>query len=61
MSSELFDHEMSIVSEQVICIGAHLDLCDLSGAGYPSGLIDPLGKARHDLEDLASSVVKLGE
>ena len=58
---EFFDREMSIFTEQVVGIGAHLDLCDLSGAGYPSGLIDPLGKARRDLEDLASSVVKLGE
>ena len=59
--SEFFDHELSIFKEQAVGLGDHLDFGDGSGAGSPSGLVAPLRKTCHDLEDLAGGVVKLVE
>ena len=56
---ELFDRELSIFTEQIVVLEAHLDFSDGSSAGYPSGLVAPLSETCRDLEEFSVGVVEL--
>ena len=58
---ESFNHELSIFTEQIVGLGAHLDFSDGSSAGSPSGLVPPTSETCCSLKDLSSDVVKLIE
>ena len=59
--SEFFDHELSIFTEQVVGLGAHLDCSYGYGAGSPSLIIAPLGETCRVPEAFSGGVVKLVE
>ena len=58
---EFFNCELSIFTLQVVGLEAHLDFSDVSGAGYPSGLVALLGETCCDLEDFSGGAIKLIE
>ena len=58
---KFFDRELSIFTEQVLGLKAHLDFSDRSGAGSPSVFFAPLGETCRGIEDFYGAVVKLFE